>query len=388
MENAVKYRIFVKDANSFVTESNLEVLIANYLAFLSPLIDDFIWQNESFCLVTKNSKGDVPAHLYGKTKFGDNVDDEWFIVSLLFKLSKAFPETCISITDNDGEFLLIEAAHFLPRWLNPDNSKNRVFVHGGKVHIIPIPSTPGEVTIYPTGTPLLDQALQLVFGPHNTEAAAKIQKTIRQRMEQLSEQSQNAFHHAHCYVPAEVKYVLDQKPSLISPIVQAFYERDPIDMKACRTMEQFTLKTRLMSRIRFTRCLYAQLTQQPFKPDRRSEWTLPLVSNPQYKAHELGLKLACGFQILCRRSGAKEADLKVEGDPKGPKWDKFLACLTEQGYFKGEVEGSKLHQDLLKKAKHQFSENFAGESRQSERRLHAQRYLSQVHGDDNFTQQK
>ncbi|KAJ7362047.1 hypothetical protein OS493_013135 [Desmophyllum pertusum] len=115
------------DGNSFVTESNLEALIANYLAFLSPLIDDFIWQNESFYLVTNASKGDVPAHLYGKTKFGDNVDDEWFIVSLLFKISKAFPEICVSISDNDGEFILIEAAHFLPRWLNPDNSKNRVF---------------------------------------------------------------------------------------------------------------------------------------------------------------------------------------------------------------------------------------------------------------------
>lgn len=51
----------------------------------------------------------------------------------------------------------------------------------------------------------------------------------------LSEQSQNSFHHAHCYVPAEVKYVLDQKPSLISPIVQAFYERVPTDMKVCYT---------------------------------------------------------------------------------------------------------------------------------------------------------
>ena len=57
MENAVKYRIFIKDGNSFVTESNLEALIANYLAFLSPLIDDFIWQNESFYLVTNASKG-------------------------------------------------------------------------------------------------------------------------------------------------------------------------------------------------------------------------------------------------------------------------------------------------------------------------------------------
>ena len=57
MENAVKYRIFVRDENSFVTESDLEALLANYLAFVSPLIDDFIWQNESFCLVTKSIKG-------------------------------------------------------------------------------------------------------------------------------------------------------------------------------------------------------------------------------------------------------------------------------------------------------------------------------------------
>ncbi|KAJ7362048.1 hypothetical protein OS493_013136 [Desmophyllum pertusum] len=218
----------------------------------------------------------------------------------------------------------------------------------------------------------MNQALQLVFGPHNTEAAAKIQRTIRQRIEKLSEESQNSFHHAHCYVPAEVKYVLDQNPSLISPIVQAFYERDPTDMKACRTMEQFTLKTRLMSRVRFTRCLYAQLSQHSFKPDRRSEWTLPPVTSPQYNAHELGLKLACGLQMLCSRNGTNEADLKLENFliqcrlkviQKGQNGRNFLACLTEQGYFKGEVEGSKLHQDLLKKAKHQFSENFAGENR-------------------------
>ena len=58
----------------------------------------------------------------------------------------------------------------------------QVFVHDGKVHIIPLPATPGELTIYPTGTPILHQALKLVFGPHNTEAAAKIQETIRQRI--------------------------------------------------------------------------------------------------------------------------------------------------------------------------------------------------------------
>lgn len=37
----------------------------------------------------------VPAHLHGKTNFGDNVGDEWFVVSLLYELSRVFPETCI-----------------------------------------------------------------------------------------------------------------------------------------------------------------------------------------------------------------------------------------------------------------------------------------------------
>lgn len=30
------------------------------------------------------------------------------------------------VEDNDGEFLLIEAADYLPKWLNPDTSENRV----------------------------------------------------------------------------------------------------------------------------------------------------------------------------------------------------------------------------------------------------------------------
>ena len=31
-----------------------------------------------------------------------------------------------SVKDNDGEFLLIEAANFLPKWLEPENCENRV----------------------------------------------------------------------------------------------------------------------------------------------------------------------------------------------------------------------------------------------------------------------
>jgi len=32
------------------------------------------------------------------------------------------------VCDNDGEFLLIEAADYLPKWLNPDTAENRVSI--------------------------------------------------------------------------------------------------------------------------------------------------------------------------------------------------------------------------------------------------------------------
>ena len=45
------------------------------------------------------------------------------------------------VWDNDGEFLLIEAAYSLPRWLKPELSANRVWLSGGALHLVPLPCT-------------------------------------------------------------------------------------------------------------------------------------------------------------------------------------------------------------------------------------------------------
>ena len=52
--------------------------------------------------------------------------DEWTIVYILRKISSDFPDMWIRLYDNDGEFLLIEAANALPKWLNPEVAENRV----------------------------------------------------------------------------------------------------------------------------------------------------------------------------------------------------------------------------------------------------------------------
>lgn len=44
------------------------------------------------------------------------------------------------VWDNDGEFLLIEAALALPKWLKPDTARNRVWLRGGSLHVVPLPS--------------------------------------------------------------------------------------------------------------------------------------------------------------------------------------------------------------------------------------------------------
>lgn len=68
----------------------------------------------------------LPPHLYGITYFGDNIQDEWFIVSLLFHLTREVEGLISRACDSDGEFLLIEAADHLPQWANPETCEQRV----------------------------------------------------------------------------------------------------------------------------------------------------------------------------------------------------------------------------------------------------------------------
>ena len=115
-----------------------------------------------------------------------NIEDEWLIVNICFELTKRIRGLVISIQDEDGQFLLIEAAEYIPTWLRPENSDNRIFIYGGEVHIVPIPSHPGEVTLYPAGTPSVGVAVELVRSQaHPTKCSNHVQQVISKRMGKL-----------------------------------------------------------------------------------------------------------------------------------------------------------------------------------------------------------
>ncbi|XP_058666644.1 protein ecdysoneless homolog [Ammospiza caudacuta] len=110
--------------------------------------------------------------------------------------------------------------------------------------------------------------------------------------------------------------------------------------------------------VTFTRCLYAQLVQQQFVPDRRSGYTLPAPAHPQYRACELGMKLAHGFEMLCSKSSKVAPDAK-RNVLRGPLWERLLRSLKENDYFKGEMEGSAKYMELLHMAEDHFQQSVA-----------------------------
>lgn len=74
---------------------------------------------------------------HGSVDFSEDIEVEWLIVYVLFELSKQDTDLVIRVFDRYGDILLIEAAEHLPRWLESSKSKDRVFIHKGKLHIIP-----------------------------------------------------------------------------------------------------------------------------------------------------------------------------------------------------------------------------------------------------------
>ncbi|KAI8372944.1 SGT1 protein-domain-containing protein [Radiomyces spectabilis] len=329
--------------------------------FIQPWIRDYLWQKDRFSLSIGYDDRNDPAYpfLYGVTRFGDCVNDQWFIIYLLREISKKLPETVISVADNDGEILLIEAALELPEWLDPMTSRNRVFIHQGLVHIIPLPSTPADIIEIPIAGKLQRQrAIELVRQQRvHTQADPPVQEAILERIREYPQAAQTERHRSRCILPKQAAFVLLKEPQLLPLAVEAFYIRDPLSLKACATMRQFPpANHNLVSTITtFTRTTFAQTVSQKFYPPK--PFHLPPVSQKkQHRAAELGMKLACGLEMLYANNWDKtdDEDATSYAFDRDPKWKEYVANVTRLGYFQGERQGSRLYRERLERAKEEY----------------------------------
>lgn len=217
---------------------------------LQPLLNGYIWQHQAFNLEVVQGSQLGLWHLAGSTRFGDNIEDEWFIVFLLKTVSEKVLGISITVRDNDGEFLLIEAAYVIPRWLKPENSLNRVFLRGGCVHLVR--RKVGEKV----GTLTVEEAVGLMKNG-GTKASEEVQEAIARRIKEYPEQARRNMHKARCVVPLPVAQVLKHEPQFVSLAVEAFYRRDVDAMKAASRLDRFlpvegafTLADRIVSKLR------------------------------------------------------------------------------------------------------------------------------------------
>ena len=111
---------------------SLPALAAQMSTLALSLSKDYIWHHPGGLSLTpskpplSSTSQPAPAWLEGSTNVTDAVDDEWLLVWLLVQLSNKYEGAVVGVSDEDGEFLLIEGADELPRWLTPDNATNRV----------------------------------------------------------------------------------------------------------------------------------------------------------------------------------------------------------------------------------------------------------------------
>lgn len=262
------------------------------------LLKDYIWQREGFRLEITKENGTIL--LRGSTNFGDSIEDEWVVVYLLRELTKKHKDIWVKVTDGDGQFLLVEAAGALPSWLEPEIADNRVWVHRGELVIIKPKNQKRKVT---EKLSFSDSRKIIVEEPARLMRSAMVQEEAFYRLRNYPKQISENLHSALITIPRKIAYLLHQKPAYISAAVEAFYLRDPIALRPLRAKEpdNFIFKPEdfVTVSVRFTRVGYAQLKSQDFPAPK--SWIGALPSKDDRKAYdrtEIGMKLACGFEML------------------------------------------------------------------------------------------
>ena len=369
-DDSVEYSLYViskflDPINDSETRNRLHEVQREAARLQKRWLKDYIWQRQSFGVEITKEDGEVcrlttkdnhehadnipigVTLLRGRTEYGDSVEDEWVVVWLLRELTKKFKDLWVKIVDNDGEFLLIEAAGTLPKWLEPEVAENRVWIHdGGLVIITPLPSLLKTIENKPDAAgkfSLQDARRIMLKGTKRLMVSASIEEEAFYRLRNYPGQIAENMHHALVTLPRKVVFLLHQKPAYIAPATEAFYLRDPIALRPLQQKDNknlfFEPKDMVTVSVRFPRVGYAQLKSQEFSAPVVWAGKMPSKSeSKEYTRAEIGMKVSCGLEMLLSdshhqdRPAVREMRMLIEdlesGDEKLPteeeiaSWDR------------------------------------------------------------------
>ena len=339
------FRIFVNNSSVDTSLKDMISLREQIIAIITPMINKYMWHNDKLRIKIILPDNDTPIYLGGLLEYGDCVDDEWFVVSVLYEVSKKLTQLNISITDVDGEFLLIEASNAdIPDWIGPENSENRVWIKKGQLHIIPIDETgrkrSGGIDVA-SALLVLDQACD---EPDSTLAAPSAQDAIFERINFALTRNQAQLHHAAVTVPLKVAQLLTARPSTISSAVTGLNsEQSKRTNKIKSSMSYFGTSPLVTISATFTRALYAHLTfQERFHPPPKFLNAQRVLQAQQQreesacndgtgawdtasaKAFDIGCRIACGFEIQYQNALREEKQWQIDRQNRDKSIHEYL----------------------------------------------------------------
>lgn len=163
-------------------------------------------------------------------------------------------------------------------------------------------------------------------------------------------------HRARAYVPVEIARALYADPSLIQKAVEAFYVRDPAQLRSASRMSRFPPKDAVLTSIPMTRPAYAQLAGQVWHPPRAfgAEWHVPeSEGKDEARWRDIGAKVTTGFEIMYKEGGRGRTG-DVSANPatlaQDPEYKRYLSDLQKAGFFGTEREGSAHWQERERQA--------------------------------------
>eukprot|EP00884_Botryococcus_braunii_P000669 jgi/Botrbrau1/10602/Bobra.0358s0021.1 len=375
LENTVYYELHPSTAQA--TPGQLAELRQSIMDIILPYIDTYIWQKDPFNLQSSAVEpppwGHVqpsaaasakplycgPPCIWGEVHFGDNVEDEWFIVWMLQEVTRKLPGVLARVWDNDGEFMLIEVAHHIPSWLRPETATNRVWLYEGQLHIVPRPGRR-----YPSLPPMptLRESLQIIRSENvKTLASPKAQGALADRIGSFPVQAEKHMMRARATVPAKVAHLLAREPQIVAAAVEAFHMRDMEDIRTASRFPNFPPKELRTVLVKTNRCQYAQLMQAAFEAPKA--YPMPPSDSAQYRHADVGMRITSAFEMLYanrtrfERQGNEAAPMDTcdtipasqgEGvrNPQGlteqqvarfPAWANYKAALEARGFFRGRA---------------------------------------------------
>ena len=221
----------------------------------------YIWQQDKFNLVKKG------PFLHGETTFGDCIEDEWFIVWILREISKQ-ADVYVNVSDSDGEFLLIESAMHLPKWLDADSASYRSWLYKGDLIVI---NEGDELN--------LETAIKELHEEHYFHDDI-IQESAFQRIKAYPEQSKTEMHRTMCRLPRRAATVIYNDPAIVSKAVAAFQDAHSPEIMQDDMVDMV---------VTISRTLYAQLKGQRWKEmpsalenGTKLAYALTLIDHPIY----------------------------------------------------------------------------------------------------------